>query len=116
MKELTREEFEDEAAHMCPLTQKWGSGTGCPRCGTAYCTAGLVCRTVKQIRDWLDESGTEAVVLFRNQQMDSSAYGRQSCMVVGQDHTYGLAAECEGRWIGDTPSVRQHAVYYVRAR
>ena len=55
-----------------------------------------------------------ALVVFENQQFDSSACGQKTAMVVGPLHTYTSVTECEGRHLNDLPSRRQYAVRYCK--
>jgi hypothetical protein len=59
--------------------------------------------------------GATAVVLFRNQQMDSSSFGQQTIMVVGPECTYKSVEEVDGKWLNDAPSQRQHAIAWCDA-
>lgn len=53
------------------------------------------------------------LVLFENRQMDSSNYGRTTCMLIGPTNTYKSAEDCEGKYLNDAPSQRQHPVAWV---
>lgn len=54
------------------------------------------------------------LVLFENQQMDSSAFGARTVMCVGKNNTYKTVEECEGKWLKDLPSQRQYAVSFCK--
>ena len=53
------------------------------------------------------------IALFENLQMDSSARGACTAVLVGPDNTFMTLEEIDGRWLGDLPSQRQHAVAAV---
>lgn len=48
------------------------------------------------------------VVLAENIDMCSSQFGKRTAMLVGPNNTYKTVEECEGKWLGDLPSVRQY--------
>lgn len=86
-------------------------------------------KQLKTVEEYLKESGAEslepirgalkhyqdgtAVVIFRNQMMDSSAFGDSSSVVVGPSNTFKSVEECEGKWLKDLPSQRQHAYAWI---
>ena len=57
--------------------------------------------------------GVEALVLFQNQQFDSSACGDISALAIGPSCTYQTVAELEGNHLGDLPSQRKYPVAYA---
>lgn len=65
-------------------------------------------------RQGLEREGVTALVLFRNDNFNSSAFGAQTVMVIGPPFTYKTVEEVEGRHLNDLPSQRQYATYYVK--
>ena len=57
--------------------------------------------------------GVVALVLFENQQMDSSKFGNRSALRVGPSCSTKTVEELDGKWLFDLPSVRQYAVAYT---
>lgn len=53
------------------------------------------------------------IALFENLQMDSSACGACTAVLVGPDNTFRTLEEIDGRHLGDLPSQRQYAVAAV---
>ena len=53
------------------------------------------------------------IVLFENQQFDSSCFGQQQALVIGPGRTYESVEACEGKWLNDMPSQRQHPTCWV---
>ena len=53
------------------------------------------------------------IALFENLQMDSSARGACTAVLVGPDNTFKTLEEIDGRHLGDMPSQRQYAVAAV---
>jgi hypothetical protein len=70
--------------------------------GTA--TLGDITRALRNFPD------ATAVVLFRNQNFDSSRFGAQSVIVVGPSNTFKSPEDCKGKWLFDLPSQRQQPV------
>lgn len=58
--------------------------------------------------------GVTHVVMARCEDMWSSMRGHKTAMVVGPNNTYKTLEDCEGKWLGDLPSQRQHFVKYAR--
>lgn len=61
---------------------------------------------------WHRYPTAEALVLFENQMLDSSALGTCTTVVVGPENTFPSVEACEGKWLNDLPSQRQHAIAY----
>lgn len=55
----------------------------------------------------------EAVVHFENVTLDSSSLGAKTAVIVGPGREIDSVAACEGRWLNDLPSQRQHAQGYL---
>ena len=53
------------------------------------------------------------IALFENLQMDSSAVGQCTAVLVGPENTFKTLEAIDGGHIGDLPSQRQHAVAAV---
>jgi hypothetical protein len=53
------------------------------------------------------------VVVFMNNQMDSSRTGDRTAVCVGPNNTYKTLADCDGKWLNDLPSQRQYANFYA---
>jgi hypothetical protein len=62
--------------------------------------------------DLWDHDDTDALVLFRNSNMESSRHGEVQILAVGPDHTYTSVAELEGKPLGDVPSRHAWAEVY----
>jgi len=60
-------------------------------------------------------AGVDAVVMFENVQLDSSALGRRTALVVGPGRTAKSVEACAGKWLNDLPSQRQYPQCFVRA-
>lgn len=56
--------------------------------------------------------GVEALVVFENVMMDSSSFGERTAVIVGEPFTFKSVAFCEGKWLKDLPSQRQHATAF----
>ncbi len=54
------------------------------------------------------QSEATAVVYFENRQLDSSARGRGTALVVGPTCKYKTPEATEGNWLNDLPSQRQY--------
>lgn len=57
-------------------------------------------------------SDTDALVLFVNENMDSSQFGATSILAIGSSRTYKTIAEVDGKYINDLPSQRQYPYEY----
>jgi hypothetical protein len=57
-----------------------------------------------------DVGQVTAVVLFRNQNFDSSSFGNTSMLLVGPGCTFKSPKDCEGKWLNDLPSQRQQPI------
>lgn len=68
----------------------------------------------QQVCDLYARSDTAAVVLFRNEAMDSSECGRMTVLGVGEGFTCKTVEEVEGMWLNDLPSQRQYPVVYCK--
>jgi hypothetical protein len=58
------------------------------------------------------EGAISHLVLFRNEQLDSSEVGRMTLCLVGPGCTYKSIAELEGKHLNDLPSQRQYPLFY----
>ena len=67
-----------------------------------------------RIEELAADPETTGLVVFENQQMDSSHFGDRSVMCVGPNRTYKTVEECEGRWLNDLPSQRKYATAFWR--
>jgi len=67
----------------------------------------------RQLREVFSLPITTGMVVFENQQMDSSRFGERTAVIVGPECTYKTVQECEGRHLHDLPSQRQYATYYT---
>ena len=56
------------------------------------------------------------VVLFENLMMDSSSRGAMTAMIIGPTNTYKSAEDCEGKFLNEMPSQRQHPVAWVERK
>lgn len=61
---------------------------------------------------WMQMPGVEALVVFENVMMDSSAFGERTATPVGARFTFTSVEACEGKWLNDLPSQRQHATSF----
>lgn len=59
----------------------------------------------------LQREDVDGVVVFRNQQMDSSAFGHVTFMIYGPHCTYSAPPE-PNTFVNDLPSQREYAVAY----
>lgn len=59
----------------------------------------------------LQREDVDGIVVFRNQQMDSSAFGHATFMIYGPHCTYNAPPE-PNTFINDLPSQREYAVAY----
>lgn len=59
----------------------------------------------------LQHDDVNGIVVFRNQQMDSSAFGHVTFMIYGPHCTYNAPPE-PNTFINDLPSQREYAVAY----
>lgn len=111
MKKVNQEEFEDSFAAGCNFWRA-DAEPDAVRCGSGRCCyqPKIACGGILRIREWL--AGGETVVLFRNQQMNSSGCGRASCMVVGPARTYKTLDSVQKQHLGDLPSQRQYPEVY----
>lgn len=57
----------------------------------------------------IERTGATHLVLFKNQQFDSSQFGSSSVLCVGPSCTYKTVEECEGQHLNDLPSQREYA-------
>lgn len=66
----------------------------------------------------IDEFSKKAdyLVVFENQQFDSSSFGLQTCVLVGPAYTYKTLAQVESSWLNDLPSQRQYPTYYMTCK
>lgn len=55
---------------------------------------------------------TEGLVLFMNNQFDSSQFGTCSAVSIGKNCTYKSWEDCQGKHLNDLPSQRQYAEYF----
>jgi hypothetical protein len=62
----------------------------------------------------LAQTSVTGIVVFENQQMDSSCLGDRTAMIVGPNCTCKTVEECEGKWLNDLPSQRQYAVAFYK--
>lgn len=67
----------------------------------------------KKLAALLDESGTDALVMFENVALDSSAFGDRTAIAIGPERTYKTLEECQKGHLNDLPSRRQYATAYV---
>lgn len=70
--------------------------------------------TREKILEAIEKHGATHVVLAVCEDMWSSNLGKQTAMMVGPNNTYKTIEECEGQWIGDLPSQRQHFTKYAK--
>lgn len=56
-----------------------------------------------------------AVVCFENCTLDSTACGERTAVIVGPSNTFESVEACEGKWLNDLPSQRQHPVTFATA-
>ena len=73
-------------------------------------------RWLDSVRRAAHSTGAIALVLFVNEQMDSSHCGESQTLCVGPTCTYKSPEECEGKWLKDLPSQRQYAVAFCRLK
>lgn len=66
-----------------------------------------------RITELAEDKGTTYLVLFENQQMDSSWFGARSCVPIGPHRTYETLESIEGGHLYDLPSQRQYPQAYV---
>lgn len=66
-----------------------------------------------KLRALLAREGTVALVLYENQQLDSSAFGDSTAVAVGPGRTYKTVEEAAAGHLNDLPSQRQYPVAYV---
>lgn len=52
------------------------------------------------------------LILFENQTMDSSSFGKRTVACCGPNNTYKTPQMAEGCWLNDLPSQRQYPVAY----
>lgn len=67
-----------------------------------------------RLKDNFKQTHVTGMVVFENQQMDSSRFGHRTAMIVGPQCTYKTVEECEGKHLHDLPSQRQYATAFVR--
>lgn len=58
----------------------------------------------------IEHDNTEAIVIFENQNFDSSAFGARTAIKTGENCTYKSFKDCEGKWLYDLPSQRQYPI------
>lgn len=68
----------------------------------------LIWETAKRYPD------AEGFVLFENLMMTASNFGHRTAVVAGLGHTFKSIEFCEGKWLNDLPSTREHAVSFVK--
>jgi hypothetical protein len=54
----------------------------------------------------------KGMVVFQNECFDSRSFGARTAMIYGNNCTYKSWEYCEGKWLYDLPSQRQHATMY----
>lgn len=54
------------------------------------------------------------LVLFENQQMDSSNFGNRTCLCVGPNNTYKTVEDVKSSHLNDLPSQRQYPTCFCR--
>lgn len=69
-------------------------------------------QTIRDRVAWKQPADTEAVVVFENQQMDSSAFGDRTAVVVGPGCTIRSVKACKNQHLNDLPSQRQYPVAF----
>ena len=62
----------------------------------------------------LKRPDTEGLLVFENQQMDSSSFGRRSAVRFGPNCTYINPSSAEGKWLYGLPSQRQYLIGFHR--
>lgn len=65
------------------------------------------------VRPLLELDGTETIVVYQNQCLDSSRVGELSAMAVGPGRSYTLDEAIKGH-LGDLPSQRMYPIAVVR--
>jgi len=69
-----------------------------------------------QIKEMLERKDTVGMVMFENLDLTSSHIGERTAMIVGPNYTYKSVAECQGRHLGQVPSVFQYPLAaYVKS-
>ncbi len=60
-----------------------------------------------------EKPGVTHLVVFENQQFDSSQFGYRTVVIIGKPYTYKTLDDVKGKHLNDLPSQRQYPVYYV---
>lgn len=71
---------------------------------------------IADIEDRIRRYSPTHLVLFRNLQVDSSAFGQAQILAVGPRNTHKTLDELEGGWLNDLPSQRQYPTHFCVVR
>jgi len=66
-----------------------------------------------KLRDAAKRTYASHIVVAENLQMDAGRFGWRTALCVGHACTYKRPEDCEGKWLGDTPSERQYFTCYT---
>ena len=76
----------------------------------------LAPEAVDGVKSMVVKTAASGLVLFRNNNFDSSGFGCSSVVAIGPTCTYKTVEDCEGAHLHDLPSQRQYPELYCEVK